>query len=179
MVVMVEGGTDALSVCACCRVVFRWQVYQDLAFGSTRPRNMMPGHLCTNVDPSQTKRLAARTRRMRKIANLRRDADKKGNDVYKVKLAVEQNRQQGACLTCWRHCTLLCPHQLMGSLKSGRIDYLAGVQLHKFHAAIKHLEVRTQKGVKPNTSPLTHYLLSPSCCSTPMKACVPVTNVAH
>lgn len=70
------------SLCVC--VVFRWQVYQDLAFGSTRPRNMMPGHLCTNVDPSQTKRLAARTRRMRKIANLRRDADKKGNDVYKV-----------------------------------------------------------------------------------------------
>ena len=90
-----------------------------MAFGSTRPRNMMPGHLSTNSDPVQLRNIKRLHARERKIERLRAEAARKGAKVYK----------------------------LMGELKTKRTDYLAGVQLRKFHDAIKHLEVRGLGGV--------------------------------
>ena len=74
----------------------------------------MPGHLATDTDKRTQRNIKKLHKRRRRISKLRTEAAQKGQLVY----------------------------DLMASLKSKRTDYLAGVQLRKFHEAIKHLEVR-------------------------------------
>lgn len=92
-----------------------------MAFGSTRPRGLMPGHLASDAPPRALRNIKKREAHMAKIRSLAFEADKRRADVYKV----------------------------MGQHKKRQVDYLSSQQLKRFYGRIKGLH-DSDEGLRPS-----------------------------